>query len=109
MTQTVAFGLIPSVHGGRGLCIANGTVADVVTAGSFAVQSTTGGSKALRNVLAPIITVRDVVFGSQVTAEATGSSNGYITVTLWNGTPTVPANAGTVVLNFLAIGGGGSI
>lgn len=110
MAQVIGFGHLPSPHGGRGLVVAVGTVADVVTAGSFAIQLTTGGSNVLRNVLAPVVQVSKETYGSAIVAIASGSSNGYITVTLWDSGSLVPSpHAGTVDLSFIAFGGGGSI
>ncbi len=111
MATTLGFGHIPSPHGGRGIIMAYGTVRDIVDGGSFSVQLQRAGSAVLRNVLAPQITVIDEVYGSQVTAKASGSSNGYIAVKLWSvGTPIgFATHFGTVNLSFVAYGGGGSI
>lgn len=110
MAQVIGFGHLPSPHGGRGLVVAVGTVADVVTGGSFAIQLTTGGSQVLRNVLAPVCQVMKETYGTAVDVVATGSSNGYISVTLWDsGSVVGGAHSGTVDLSFIAFGGGGSI
>ncbi|MDO8623146.1 MAG: hypothetical protein Q7R52_02775 [archaeon] len=113
MATTLGFGIIPSVHGGRGLVIAYGTAAAIGDAGSFAINLQRAGSKVLRNVLAPQVTVNNRLSGSQLVVEASGSSNGYIAINLWaNGSSTagnIPTAGGTADLNFLVIGGGGSI
>lgn len=111
MAQTLGFGHLPSPHGGRGLVVAVGTAASIVTGGSFAVQLQTAGSNVLRNVLAPIVQVINSVYGTAVIVEAAGSSNGYITCTLFDqgtGDGSVQ-NLGTVDLSFIAFGGGGSL
>ncbi|MDP2672032.1 MAG: hypothetical protein Q8O68_00795 [Candidatus Daviesbacteria bacterium] len=110
MAKTLGFAHLPSPHGGRGGVMAWGTVASVVSGGSFAVSLDTGGSVQLRNVLAPQVSVLNSVYGTAAVLEVVGSTNGYITVTIWDaGTGELAVNAGTVDLNFLAIGGGGSI
>lgn len=111
MTQTLGFVRLRSAHGGRGPVLAYGTVTSVVNLGSFAIQSATGGSKVLRNVLAPIVSVIDSTFGTAVQPEASGSSNGYIAVELYNlgSGDGVALKGGTVNLAFIALGGAGSI
>jgi len=109
MAQTLGFAHLPGARGGRGLILAYGTVADVVTGGSW--SATLSGSLALQNIQAPLHSVMSSVYGTAVQAEVTGSTGGYMTATLWDlGTGVdAKAHAGTVVLSWLAIGGLGSI
>ena len=113
MATTLGFGIIPSAHGGRGILMAYGTAAAIGDGGSFAIDVGRAGSKALRNVMAPQVTVNNRLSGSQIVVEASGSTNGYIAIDMWaNGstaTGNVPAAGGTADLNFFALGGGGSI
>ncbi len=113
MATTLGFGIIPSGHGGRGVLMAWGTASAIADGGSFAIDLQSAGSKVLRNVLAPQVTIRNRLSGSQIVVEASGSSNGYIAIDMWaNGsgaTGNVPAPGGTADINFLVMGGGGSI
>lgn len=111
MSNTLGFVRLRSATGGRGPVLAYGTVTSLVDGGSFSIQSQTAGSKVLRNVLAPIVSVISSTWGTAVQPEASGSSNGYIAVNLYNlgSGDGVAFRAGTVNLAFVALGGAGSV
>lgn len=107
MAHTLGYLRLNSAHGGRGPVMAYGTVAAIGDAGSFAVQLDSGGSRCLRDVTAAFLTQNGTV---AAVPQATGSSNGYVTVDINRmGSFVLATPGGTLDMNFVVFGGSGSL
>ncbi len=107
MAKTIGFAILHPTSGGRGPVMAYGTAAALSDGGSFAIDLDSAGSQILRNIQSVFVKQIGTI-AAQI--EGQGSSSGYVTVNVNRlGTFVLSTPGGTVDIQFVAIGGGGSI